>query len=129
MSKKCVPKETKDINVKVFKITTNKNEAKTMAKHISCNCKRKFNGTTCNSNQKWNNNKCQCECKKYYKCKKDYSLKTNTGICENSNYLKSIADTSEIAFDKTISVMNIVSTKMTNTTVTNIAIYCQTKKP
>ena len=29
-----VPKETKDINVKAFNMITNKNEAKTMTKHI-----------------------------------------------------------------------------------------------
>ena len=33
---------------------TNKNGAKTMAKHISCDCKCKFNSTTCNSNKKLN---------------------------------------------------------------------------
>ena len=32
----CVPKETKYINVKGFNMITNKNEAKTMKKHISC---------------------------------------------------------------------------------------------
>ena len=53
--KVCVPKETKDINVKVFNKIANKNEAKTMTKHISCDCKCKFNCTTCNSSQKWNN--------------------------------------------------------------------------
>ena len=39
---------------------TNKIEAKTMAKHISCDrkCKCKFSGTTCNSNQKWDNKSC-----------------------------------------------------------------------
>ena len=31
---------------------TNKYEAKTMAKHISCNCKCKFNSTSLNSNKK-----------------------------------------------------------------------------
>ena len=31
---------------------TIKIEAKTMVKHISCDCKWKFNSTTCNSNQK-----------------------------------------------------------------------------
>ena len=41
-----------------------------------------------------------------------------TCICENSNYLKSIADTWVIACDKIISVMNIVSTNMTNTIAT-----------
>ena len=30
----CVSKETKDINIKAFKIIINKNEAKTMTKHI-----------------------------------------------------------------------------------------------
>ena len=41
-----------DISVKTFNMLTNKNEAKTMKKHISCDCKCKFNSTTCNSNQK-----------------------------------------------------------------------------
>ena len=49
-----VPKRKKDINAKVFNMITktNKNEAKAMTKHIPCNCKCKFNSTTCNSNQK-----------------------------------------------------------------------------
>ena len=46
----CVPKETKYINIKALKMITNKNEAKTMTKHILCDCKCKFNSTTCNSN-------------------------------------------------------------------------------
>ena len=41
---------------------TNKNEAKAMAKNISCYFKCKFNSATCNSNQKWNNKTCQWEC-------------------------------------------------------------------
>ena len=45
-----VTKETKDIYVKAFNMITNKNEAKPMRKHISCNCKFKFNSTACNSN-------------------------------------------------------------------------------
>ena len=48
----CLPKETKYINVQVFNMITNKNAAKTMAKHISCDCKGKFSSATCNSNQK-----------------------------------------------------------------------------
>ena len=66
-----VLKKTKDVNVKVFNMITNKNEAKTMTKHISCDCNCKFNSTTCNLDQKWNNKTYQCECKN--KCKKDYS--------------------------------------------------------
>ena len=44
----CVPKETKEINVKAFIMITNKNEAKAMAKYTSCDCKCQFNSTTCN---------------------------------------------------------------------------------
>ena len=58
--KRCVPKETKDINVKTFNMIRNKNEAKAMTKHISCK----------NSNQNWNNKTCQCECKNYLSAKK-----------------------------------------------------------
>ena len=35
-SKICVPSKKKDVNVEVFKTITNRNEAKTMVKHISC---------------------------------------------------------------------------------------------
>ena len=75
---------------------TNKNEAKSMTKHVSCDCTCKFNSATYNSNQKWNNKTCQCECKNYHKCQKDYSCNPSTCICENDKYLKSIADTSVI---------------------------------
>ena len=89
----CVPKETKEILAKAFNMIKNKNEAKAMTEHISCDCKCKFNSTTCNSNQKWNNKTCQCKCKNYHKCKKSYSWNPSTCICENSRYLKRIADT------------------------------------
>ena len=39
----CVPNKTKDVNVKVFNMITNKREAKTLRKHISCDCKCKCN--------------------------------------------------------------------------------------
>ena len=41
---------------------TNKNEAKTMVKHVSYDCECKVNSTTCHLRQKWNNETCQCEC-------------------------------------------------------------------
>ena len=89
---------------------TNKNEAKAMPEHISCDCKCKFNGTICNSNQKWNNKTCQCECKNYHTCKKDNSWNPTTCICENSKYLKS---TSVTECDEIITAMDTVSTKKT----------------
>ena len=47
--------KSKDVNVKIFNMKTNRNEAKTLVKQILCDCKCKFKSTTCKSNQKWNN--------------------------------------------------------------------------
>ena len=47
-----VSSETKVINVKVFDMIRRINEAKTLVKHFSYDCKCKFDSTTCNSNHK-----------------------------------------------------------------------------
>ena len=51
----CIPNKTEDVNLSVFNMVTRINELKILANHILCR-KRK-------SNQKWGNNKFQCECK------------------------------------------------------------------
>ena len=79
---------------------TNKYEAKTMTEHISCDCKFKFYTTTCVSKQKWNNKSCQWECENYHKCEKDYCWNPSICTCENSKYLKRVADTSVIECNK-----------------------------
>ena len=56
-NKVCIPNKTEDLNLRVFNMITGINESKTLTKHISCKCKRKFDGTKCNSNQRWNNDK------------------------------------------------------------------------
>ena len=62
-NKVCVPTK-KDLNLSVCNIITGINESKILTKDVSCECKCKFDGRKCNLNQKWNNDKCQCECKK-----------------------------------------------------------------
>ena len=76
------------------------NESKTLAKHISCECKCKFDRRKCNSYEWWNNDKCRCECKKRHICKKDYVWNPATCNCENGKYLASIMDDSDIIFDE-----------------------------
>lgn len=80
------PSKTKDVNVEAFNMTKRINEAKTLVKHISRDCQCKSDSTTCNSNKKWNNEKCQCGCEKYCTCAKSYSWNRSTSICENRNY-------------------------------------------
>ena len=73
LSTKICVSNKRDKNVKAFNIITEINEAKTMVKDISCDCKCNFNSTTCNSKQKWNNESFQSECKKYVKKRLDLS--------------------------------------------------------
>ena len=85
-----------------------------MTKHISCDCKCKFNVNVkqCKT--------CQCEFKNYHKCEKDYSWIPSACICENSKYLKSTADTSVTECDEIVIVMDNLSTKRTNTIGINV---------
>ena len=50
-NKVCIPNQTEDLNLNVLHVITGINELKTLAKYISCECKCKFDGKNCNSNQ------------------------------------------------------------------------------
>ena len=91
--KKWVPNETKDINVKVFNIITNKNETKAMEERISCDCKCKFNSAVCNSNKKWNNKHVSVNVKIIVRVKKIIVGILACVFFENSKYLKSTSVT------------------------------------
>ena len=82
------------------------NESKTLAKHISCECKCRFNKRKCNSDQWWNNDKCQCECKKRQLCEKNHVWNSATCIYKNGKYLASIMDDSEVIYDEVIQWRN-----------------------
>ena len=57
-NKVCVPNKTEYLNLSTFNMITGKNELKTSFQDISCECKCRFDGRKCNSNQRWNNDKC-----------------------------------------------------------------------
>ena len=101
-NKVCVPNKTEDLNQRVFNMITWINESKTLTKHISSKCKRKFGGRKWNSNQWCNDDKCRCECKKRHVCEKDYIWNSATFSCENWKYLASIMDDSAITCDEII---------------------------
>ena len=102
------------------------NESKTLTKHISCQCKCKFDGTKCKSNKWWNNDKYRCECKKHRICEKDYVWNPATCNCENGKYLASIKDDSVITCDEVIkSYDEEIKTSPTNFDEKNIT--CKTQ--
>ena len=78
------------------------NKTKILTKHISCECKCRFNRIKFNSDQWWNNDKCRCECKKHHICEKGYVWNPTTSNCENRKYLASIMD--KIICDEIIDV-------------------------
>ena len=45
------PNKTENLNLSVFNMITGKNESKTLTKHISCECKCRFDERKCNSDQ------------------------------------------------------------------------------
>ena len=103
-NKVCVPNKTKDLNLSLFNMIAGINESKTLTNHISCECKCKFNGRKCNSDQWWKNDKCRCQCKNFHLCEKSYVWNPATCNCENGKYLASIMDDSVITCDEIIDV-------------------------
>ena len=62
-AKLCVPDVVKNINVKVFNLTSWSNQTKHKEWHKTCKCKCRSNSSVCNNKQKWNEDKCRCECR------------------------------------------------------------------
>ena len=83
----CVLNKREHLNLSVFNMITGINESKKLTKHLSYECKSKFDGRKYNSNQWWNNDKCWCECKKHSACEKDYVWNPASCKCENEKYL------------------------------------------
>ena len=97
-----------------------KNEEKSLVKDIQYNCRYTFNGTACNLNQKWSNNKWKFESKSIEREKKNYNWIPSTCILENCRYLRINANTSVIVFDEIINAKDSVSTNVVNTVSTNM---------
>ena len=103
-NKVCVPNETKDLNLRMFNVITGINELKRLTKDISCKCKCKFDSRKCNSDQKWNNDKCRCECKRHNIFGEDHILNAATCSYKDEKYLANIMDDSVITCDEIIDV-------------------------
>ena len=90
---------------------TKVNESKSLIKHVSCKCKSKFDSKKYNSNQKWNNDKFQCECKnprEGHAWQKSYTWVVATCTCENGKYLRGIIGDSVINCYEIIEVTKTV---------------------
>ena len=119
-SRVCILNETKHLNLHVFNIT-GVNESRTLTKHISCKYECKFDSKKCNSNQKWNNNKCQCECKnpkEHRVYKKNYIWNPARCSCKNGKSIGSVIDDSLVKCDEIIKETKTTLTKTIPTKTT-----------
>ena len=58
-----IPDVVKNINVKIFNLTSRPNEIRHIKWHETCKCKCRLDTSVCNNKQRWNNDKWRCECK------------------------------------------------------------------
>ena len=84
MSKICVPKIIKNVNMKVYNFLMRLNETRNVLWHESCKYVCRLNSPVCNSKQIWNSDTCRCDCNDDFagiiNCNKGYTW--NPSICE-----------------------------------------------
>ena len=84
MSKMCVPKIIKNVNMKIYHFLMRLNEMRNVSWHESCKCVCKLNSSVCNSKPIWNSDTCKCDCNEDFagiiNCAKGYTW--NPSACE-----------------------------------------------
>ena len=89
-------------------------DAKTLVKHVTYDCKCKFENTACNSNQNGIMKSANVSAKSYGMHKNNFNWNPSICICENGRYLKHIADTLVIVNNEFMNAVDSVSRNATN---------------
>ena len=86
MSKICVPKVIKKVNIKVYNFLMMLKETRNVLWHESCRCVCKLNSSVCNIKQIWNSDTCRCDCNEDFagiiNCTKGYTWNPSTCECQ-----------------------------------------------
>ena len=92
MSKICVPKFIKNVNMKVYNFLRRLNETRNVLWHESCKCVCRLNSSVCNSKQIWNSDTCRCDCNEDFagiiNCSKGYLWNPSTCECQCDKWCK-----------------------------------------
>ena len=93
MSKICVPKIIKNVNMKVYNFLLRLNETRNVLWHESCKCVCKLNSSVCNSKKIWNSDTCRYDCNEDFagiiSCDKGYTWNPSTCECQCDMWCKS----------------------------------------
>ena len=94
MSKICVPKIIKNVNMKVYNFLMTLNETRNVLWHESCKYVCRLNSSVCNSKQIWNSDTCRCDCNEDFagiiNCNKGYMWNPSTCECQCDKCCKSV---------------------------------------
>ena len=92
MSKICVSKILKNVNIKVYNFLMRLNETRNVLWHESCKCVCRLNSSVCNSKQIWNSDTCRCDCNEDFagiiNCTKGYTWNLSTCECQCGTWCK-----------------------------------------
>ena len=93
MSKICIPKIIKNVNMKVYNFLMRLNETRNVLWHESCKCVCRLNSSVCNSKQIRNSDTCRCDCNEDFSgiisCDKGYTWNPSTCECQCDMWSKS----------------------------------------
>ena len=92
MSKICVPKIIKNVNMQVYNFLMRLNETRNVLWHESCKCVCKLSASVCKNKQTWNDDTCRCDCNEdsagKISCAKGYMWNPSTCECQCDKWCK-----------------------------------------
>ena len=92
MSKICVPKIIKNVNMKVYNFLMRLNETRKVLWHKGCKCVCRLNSSVCKRKQIWNSDTCRCDCNEDFagiiNCSKGYTWNPSTCQCQCDTWCK-----------------------------------------
>ena len=92
MSKICVPKIVKSVNIQVYNFLMRLNETRNVLWNESCKCVCKLSSSVCNNKQIWNDDTCRCDCNEDFastiSCAKGCMWNPSTCECQCDKWCK-----------------------------------------
>ena len=92
MTKICVPKIVKNVDMQVYNFLMRLNETRNVLWHESCKCVCKLSSSVCNNKQIWNDDSCRCDCNEDFagiiNCAKGYMWNPSTCECQCHKWCK-----------------------------------------
>ena len=131
MSKICVPKIIKNVNMKVYNFLMRLTETRNVLWHESCKCVCRLNSSVGNRKQIWNSDTCRCDCNEDFagvvSCDKGYMWNPSPFKCQCDMWCKTgqyLDHKNCVCKNKLIGRLIEVCTSIINETIINNKDSC-----